>query len=149
MMSANVIGVTRDLSGLVNEDTVVVEDDSRGRIYACWSFSRVEHATSKDVFCVASHGARLMALYALRIRPKGLICNDAGKGLDDTGIEGLPMLDPHGIAAATVSTDSARIGDPLSTYEDGLLSALNDAARAIGLRVGMPAREAAHLMLLS
>jgi hypothetical protein len=149
MLDSSVIGVPRDLSGLVNEETVVVKDDSRGRIYACWSFSRVENVTSKDVFCVASHGAKLMALYALRIRPKGLICNDAGKGLDDSGIEGLPMLDPHGIAAATVSTNSARIGDPLSTYRDGLLSALNDTAKSLGLRVGMPAQEAAHRMLQS
>ena len=51
---------------------------------------------------------------------------------------------PHGIAAATVSTDSARIGDPLSTYQDGVLSALNDTAKSLGLRVGMPAQEAAH-----
>ena len=149
MLDSPVIGVPRDLSGLVNEETIVVKDDSRGRIYACWSFSRVANVTSKDVFCVASHGAKLMALYALRIRPKGLICNDAGKGLDDTGIEGLPMLDPHGIAAATVSTDSARIGDPLSTYQDGVLSALNDTAKSLGLRVGMPAQEAAQRMLQS
>jgi uncharacterized protein YunC (DUF1805 family) len=149
MLNSEIVGVPRDLSGLVNEETIIVTDDPRGRIYACWSFSRVQNATSSDVFCVASHGAKLMALYALRIRPKGLICNDAGKGLDDTGIEGLPMLDPHGIAAATVSTDSARIGDPLSTYQDGLLSALNDTAKSLGLRVGMPAREAAQRMLQS
>jgi uncharacterized protein YunC (DUF1805 family) len=149
MLQSDVVGVERDLSGLVDEATVVVKEELGGRIFACWSFSRVADVTSSDVFCVASHGAKLMALYALRIRPKGLICNDAGKGLDNSGIEGLRMLDPHGIAAATVSTDSARIGDPLSTYQDGVLSALNNTAAALGLRVGMPAREAAQMMLLS
>jgi uncharacterized protein YunC (DUF1805 family) len=149
MLESEVVGEARDLGDLVDETTVVVSDGDAGRIYACWSFSRVENATAKDVFCVASHGAKLMALYALRINPKGLICNDAGRGLDDTGVEGLPMLDPHHIAAATVSTDSARIGDPLSTYQDGVLSAVNETARAIGLKVGMPARDAAHLMLQS
>jgi hypothetical protein len=40
--------------------------------------------------CSASrHGAKIMALYALRIAPKGLICNDTGRGLDDSGIEEL------------------------------------------------------------
>ena len=34
-----------------------------------------------DVFCVASHGAKTMALYALPVRPKGLICNDGARGL--------------------------------------------------------------------
>lgn len=149
MLESGIVGVPRDLSGLLDESTVVVSDGANGRIYACWSFSRVENATSKDVFCVASHGAKLMALYAMRINPKGLICNDAGRGLGDTGIEGLPMLDPQGIAAATVSTDSARIGDPLSTYQDGVLSAVNETARALGLKIGMPAREAAPLMLRS
>jgi uncharacterized protein YunC (DUF1805 family) len=147
MLESDVVGVPRDLAGLLDESTVIVSDGANGRIYACWSFSRVENATSKDVFCVASHGAKLMALYAMRVNPKGLICNDAGRGLDDTGIEGLPMLDPHGIAAATVSTDSARIGDPMSTYQDGVLSAINETARALGLKVGMPARDAALLML--
>ena len=149
MLESDIVGVPRDLSGLLDESTVVVSDGANGRIYACWSFSRVENATSNDVFCVASHGAKLMALYAMRINPKGLICNDAGRGLGDTGIEGLPMLDPQGIAAATVSTDSARIGDPLSTYQDGVLSAVNETARALGLKIGMPAREAAPLMLRS
>jgi hypothetical protein len=149
MLESDVVGAPRDLAGLVDEATVVVKKGSHGSIYACWSFSRVQNVTSNDVFCVASHGAKLMALYALRIRPKGLICNDAGRGLHDRGIEGLSMLDPHRIAAATVSADSARIGDPLSTYQDGVLSALNDTAKVIGLRAGMPAREAADLMLQS
>jgi uncharacterized protein YunC (DUF1805 family) len=149
MLAAPTVGVPRDLSGLVNEETVVVEEGAGGRIVACWSFSRVHSASPADVFCVASHGARLMALYALRIRPRGLICNDAGMGLDNTGIEGLPMLDPHGIAAAAVATDSARIGDPMSTYADGQLSAVNERAAALGLKVGMPAKHAAALMLRS
>jgi uncharacterized protein YunC (DUF1805 family) len=147
MLASDISGTRHDVSGLIDEDTVVVEDGADGRIVACWSFSRVKQTTSRDVFCVASHGARLMALYALRVRPKGLVCNDAGRGLDDAGIEGLAMLDPHDIAAATVSTDSARIGDPLSTYEDGVLSAVNRSAVAIGLETGMSAKDAVHLML--
>lgn len=138
----------KDLGDLVDETTRIVHTNAAGgRIFSCWSFSRVDDATDKDVFCVASHGARLMALYALRIRPRGLICNDAGFGLDNLGIEGLAMLDPDHIAAATVSTDSARIGDPQSTYQDGVLSAVNETAKALGLRVGMSAKEAAHIML--
>lgn len=139
---------SRDLADLVDEETRIVHTSpTGGRIFSCWSFSRVDDATDKDVFCVASHGARLMALYALRIHPRGLICNDAGFGLDNLGIEGLAMLDPERIAAATVGTASARIGDPQSTYQDGVLSAVNETAKALGLSVGMTAREAAHHML--
>jgi hypothetical protein len=139
-------GQPHDVSALVDERTHEVASTPEGRIYACWSFSRLAGEHASNVFCVASHGAKLMALYTLRIRPKGLICNDAGMGLDASGIEGLAMLDEHGIASATVSTDSARIGDALSTYRDGIISAVNQVAQAKGVQVAMRATEAARLM---
>jgi hypothetical protein len=86
-----------------------------------------------------------MAQYALQVRPRGLIANDAGRGLDDSGMDGLDAM--SGTPAATVSADSARIGDALSTYRDGLISAANASARAIGVSVGMSAKDAAQLML--
>jgi hypothetical protein len=67
--------------------------------------------------------------------------------LDDSGIEGLGLLEQHGIAAAAVSTDSARIGDALSTFNDGVISAANAIAQRKGVREGMKASEAARLML--
>jgi len=140
-------GRLRDLFGLVDESIHEVATTQRGKIYACWSFSRVTGAHPDDVFCVASHGARTMALYALPIRPKGLICNDAGRGLDDSGIEGLAELARHGLAAVAVSSASARIGDALSTYHDGIVSTANDPARARGVTIGMKAFDAARLML--
>jgi hypothetical protein len=88
-----------------------------------------------------------MASYALPIRPKGLICNDGGRGLDDSGIEGLAVLARHGIPAVAVSSASARIGDALSTYHDGIVSSVNVPARAGGVTIGMKAAEAARLML--
>ena len=140
-------GRLRDFPGLIDEAVHETMSTPNGRIYACWSFSRVEGPHPDDVFCVASHGAKVMALYALPIRPKGVICNDAGRGLDDSGIEGLAVLDEHGIAAAAVSTESARIGDALSTYHDGVISAANAVARAKGVKVGMRASDAAKSML--
>ena len=139
-------GEPRDVSGIVDETTILIKETDNGNIYSCWSSSRVTGKHPNDVFLVASHGAKLMALYALRIEPKGLICNDAGFGLDDSGIEGLFELDDHGISAAAVSTDSARIGDPASTYE-GTISAVNSTAAAKGVRVGQSAQEASELML--
>lgn len=140
-------GTPHDVSDLVDEQIYHLAEGERGDIYACWSFSRVEGEHPEDVYVVASHGAKIMALYALTVKPKGMICNDAGRGLDDSGIEGLAPLDEYQIAAATVSTDSARIGDPLSTYRDGVISAANHTAQALGIKPGISAREAAHLML--
>ena len=137
----------RDFAGLVDEAIHEMAATPSGKIYACWSFSRVTRAHPDDVFCVASHGAKTMALYALPIRPKGLICNDGGRGLDDSGIEGLAELARHGLAAVAVSSASARIGDALSTYHDGIVSTANERARASGVTIGMKAAEAARLML--
>ena len=140
-------GKPRDFSGIVDEEAREMASTAKGNVYACWSFARVNGPHPNDVFCVASHGAKVMALYALQIMPKGVICNDAGLGLDDSGIEGLDVLEQHGIAAAAVSTESARIGDALSTFNDGVISAANVTARRKGVREGMKASEAARLML--
>ena len=140
-------GSPHDVSAQVDERTHEVDSTPEGRVHACWSFSRISGEHPDDVFCVASHGAKVMALYALPIRPKGVICNDAGMGLADSGTEGLPTLDEHGVPGAAVSTDSARIGDPLSTYQDGVISTANRAAQAKGVRAGMKASDAARLML--
>lgn len=136
-----------DLHGLIDESIHEMEVGPRGRIYAVWSFARVRGEHPDDVFCVASHGGKVMAQYALQVRPRGLIANDAGRGLEYSGTDGLKVLDEQQIPAATVSAESARLGDALSTYRDGIVSAANAAARAIGVRINMPAREAAHLML--
>lgn len=134
-----------NLHGIIDEAIHEVELGPQGRIYAVWSFSRVKGEHPNDVFCVASHGGKVMAQYALQAKPKGLIANDAGGGLDNSGMDGLHLLK---IPAATVSADSARIGDALSTYRDGVISALNESARLAGVKLGMSAKEAARLMLL-
>ena len=68
--------------------------------------------------------------------------NDAGIGKDSAGITRLPALDARGIAGATVAAMSARIGDGRSTYSDGIVSRVNETARAAGIEPGMTAREA-------
>jgi hypothetical protein len=136
-----------ELHGIIDESIHEMQIGPQGRIYAVWSFSRVRGEHPNDVFCVASHGGKVMAEYALQVRPRGVIANDAGRGQDDSGTDGINVMDEHRIPAATVSAESARLGDALSTYRDGIISAANGAARAIGVRVNMPARDAAHLML--
>jgi hypothetical protein len=46
------------------------------------------------------------------------------------------------VAAATVSCQSARIGDGRSSYETGVVSRVNDTAARLELREGMSARDA-------
>jgi hypothetical protein len=82
---------------------------------------RPETAVKQDVFA---------ALY-----------NDADIGIDGAGASRLPALDARGIAGATVSAWSARIGDGQSTYNDGFVSALNERAARCGGEVGISAKE--------
>ena len=88
-----------------------------------------------------SHGGTSSARYALAMRPLLAVFNDAGVGKDDAGIAALALLQAQGIAACTVGHRSARIGDALSSWTDGVLSHCNAAAAALGARAGMPLRQ--------
>jgi hypothetical protein len=79
----------------------------------------------------------------LRAAPYGLICSDGGRGRDDSGLAGLAAPFP----VATVDPATARMGDGLSTYRDGTISAANEHAEARGVRVGQRAEEAAWLLV--
>jgi hypothetical protein len=85
-----------------------------------------------------SHGGEATGRYALGFGVASLICHDAGIGLDDAGVLGLAVLDAAGVAAAAVSHDTARIGDPADMLARGLISRINTQAGAVGLRPGMP-----------
>jgi len=100
-----------------------------------------EHKTS--IVVTGSHGGLLGGRpeTALKYDVLGALFNDAGIGKGAAGISRLPALDARGIAAATVSAASARIGDARSTYEDGVISRVNARAASLGLREGVSARE--------
>jgi hypothetical protein len=95
------------------------------------------------IVVTGSHGGLLGGKpeTACKADVSALVCNDAGIGYQDAGISRLPALQERGIAAACVSADSARIGEARSTYEDGVISALNAAAEARGGAVGQSCRE--------
>ena len=88
-----------------------------------------------------SHGGTPSAGYAAKVGPRLVLFNDAGFGVDGAGIAALPMLEQQGVAAASVSAFTARIGEGRSTYLDGIISAANAGALALGAVVGAPARE--------
>ena len=75
-----------------------------------------------------------------------LIGNDAGGGKDAAGIAGLAALERYGVAVASVSHDSARIGDGRDTYDNGIISAVNRHAASVGVRPGMTTAEAGLLL---
>jgi hypothetical protein len=125
----------------------VAHASPRGRVMAMGSVTFITPEHEGDVICAGSHFGRTSAAYSSRFKLRGVICNDAGRCKDDSGISGLAVCDAQGIPGAAVSAESARIGDGLSTFADGVVSALNEAARALGIHEGMPARAAALRML--
>jgi hypothetical protein len=94
------------------------------------------------IVVTGSHGGLLGGRpeTALKYDAYAALFNDAGIGIDEAGVTRLPALAARGIAAATVTAASARIGDARSTYEDGILSRVNSCAAALGIAPGIGAQ---------
>jgi hypothetical protein len=113
------------------------------RVWALDSASLVLPEHRDAIVITGSHGGLLGGKpeTALKYDVLGALYNDAGIGKDEAGLSRLPALDARGIAAATISAASARIGDARSTYEDGIISRVNARAAALGLGEGISARD--------
>ena len=112
----------------------------------------ITELSAADAGCIAvsgSHGGVSSARYAIAARPLLSVFNDAGTGKDRAGIAALAMLQTEGLAACTVSHDSACIGFARSTLDDGVVSHANALALALGIQQGHALRShdivAAHL----
>ncbi len=125
-----------------------VHENAQGRqIVVTDSIVFGTEADRRNVLVTAGHTGRSGARHIIHVNPFGFICSDGGRGRDDSGMAGLAITAADGIAGATVDARQARMGDGMSTYEDGSISAANILALACGVRVGMTAREAALLLL--
>lgn len=90
-----------------------------------------------------------------RGRPDGLIApdvhavffSDGGVGMDEAGIQRLPVLDQRGIPAGAVAAASAPIGNARRIYQEGVLSHVNASAAERGAAPGMLLREFVHQLL--
>jgi hypothetical protein len=119
------------------------------KVWALDSNSHLRDDDAGHVVLTGSHGGLVGGRpeSALRVKAYGAVFNDAGICPDGSSTSRLPVLDDWGIAAALVSAASARISDGRSTYEDGVLSMVNERAKAAGGRVGMAAREFCVLLV--
>ncbi len=100
--------------------------------------------TRGAVVVSGSHGGRYCGYLALKAQVRAVILNDAGVGRDNAGIASLADVEAHGLAAATVSNMSCRIGDAANMIARGIISHANAPARAAGVMPGMSGREAAE-----
>jgi hypothetical protein len=112
-------------------------------VIAADSNSLVGPGDQGAIVITGSHGALLGGRPETAIKWPVLaaIYNDAGLGIDGAGITRLPALDARGIAAATVSAWSARIGDAQSSLDDGFITHANARAVSLGAEIGISCSE--------
>jgi uncharacterized protein YunC (DUF1805 family) len=133
---------------LGNEETPkVVDKVGNGRVWASPGTTAITEKIPGDVVCSGANSSRVSSDGILRMGAKGSIANDAGIARNNTAVEGVALLAEKGIPSAAVATLSARLGEGFSTWNDGLISVLNAPAAKLGVKAGMPAKEAARLML--
>ena len=112
-----------------------------GRVLIMDSITKVVTEDAGSVVVSASHGGASSGEFALEVPLKAAFFNDAGVGKEDAGIAALVMLQQRGVASGTVSHTSARIGDSQDTWDHGVVSHVNDKARALGIVPGQPLKE--------
>jgi hypothetical protein len=98
-----------------------LNDDDAGRVVVC-----------------GSHGGRYPGELAIRARVAAIVLNDAGVGCRRAGVAALAELERAGVAAATVSHVSGRIGDPRDMLDNGVISYVNHASARLGVSPGQP-----------
>jgi hypothetical protein len=107
-----------------------------GTVLLMDSITKVAADDAGAIVVSGSHGGTSSAEFALEVPLKLVFFNDAGVGKDAAGIAALAMLQARDVAAGTVAHTSARIGDALDMWEQGVVSHLNAHAVALGLTVG-------------
>lgn len=134
--------VTRPAAGPPTESRTLVAA-GRVTVWALDSASLTGPWDNDTVLVTGSHGGLPGGdpARALNCAPVLAAFNDAGVGKDNAGIGRLRPLDDRDIAAVTVSAASARIGDGVSTVEDGVISHVNTAATRLGATEGERMRD--------
>jgi hypothetical protein len=128
----------------IGETRRAIRNSGHRAVWALDSVSLVKDEDARAIVITGSHAGLLGGKpdSMLSVDVFAAFFNDAGGGKDDAGFRRLPLLEARGIAGATVSHLTARIGDGPSTYETGVLSRVNETAARLELKPGMSAREA-------
>lgn len=125
----------------------IAADTPAGRILVADSYTYCDaRVGTGDVYVGASFFGAYCAALALRWGAKALIGHAAGVGKERAGVSGLEFCHRYGVAAAACETLSARIGEGESLWQ-GVVGHVNPTAVALGVRPGLPVREAAECLL--
>jgi hypothetical protein len=117
-----------------------IAGDGERRVILVDSITELAAEDAHAVVVSGSHGGVSAGEYALAVPLAAAFFNDAGVGKDAAGIAALEMLQRAGVAAGAVAHTSARIGDAQDTWDNGVVSHVNAAARALGFTTGASLR---------
>jgi len=110
------------------------------------SVTKLETRHRDHVVLGGSHGGVYAGYLAAKAGVRAVVLNDAGVGKDQAGIGSLAYLEALGMAAATVSHASARIGDGEDFLARGVISHLNTIAADLGCAAGQSCRDCAEIL---
>jgi len=129
---------------VMGESRARIANSGHREVWALDSVALVKPEDRRQIVVTGSHGGLLggKADHVLDVEVFAAFFNDAGGGKENAGVARIAALDERGIAAGAVSCNTARIGDGRSTYDTGVLSRINEAARRLELREGMSVRSA-------
>lgn len=121
---------------------------SRRPLHLLDTITGIDERCAGAVIVSGSHGGVSSTGFVLDApaRPFAVFFNDAGVGKARAGIVALELLEAIGVACATYSHDSARIGDACDGYESGVVTYINGIAAAAGVHVGQRVRDAVALL---
>ena len=118
------------------------------RVVLMDSISLIGEGDAGAVVISGSHGGAISGAFAALHPPRLVIFNDAGGGKAGAGRAAIAMLDEKGVACATVSHATARIGDAEDAWLNGRLSAVGRSAAEAGLRAGLSVRQAVEVLAI-
>jgi len=117
-------------------------EQSGVKIIAMDTISHVGEKERGQIVVSASHGGISSAEFGIKVPLKAVFYNDAGIGKENAGIASLSILEENGVACATVSHDTARIGDVMDMWENGIISRVNKTAEKSGMKPGISLKAA-------
>ena len=94
-----------------------VVSSEKGRVVIMDSITKVTPDDAGANVVSASHGGASSGEFALEVPLSSVFFNDAGVGKEGAGIAALATLEARGIAAGTVSHESAKIGDSQDMWD--------------------------------
>ncbi|MFW6076492.1 MAG: hypothetical protein ACOC71_01960 [Hyphomicrobiales bacterium] len=119
-----------------------VGDAGGRRVILMDSISLIAESDAGAVIISGSHGGTISGAFAALHPPALVIFNDAGGGKANAGRAAIAYLNERGIACATASHLTARIGDAEDAWRHGTLSDVGELARRDGLAAGQTVADA-------